>query len=516
MPFSDLHLHPALKTQFGSSTNPVGLCELLMPSAIPPLPRLCSDFGLILSSQSNLSQLVANDVRLVCAALYAPESAITQARLLRSVRVPRFLNIDRLDELAGPAYAPFQTILAELRTMLNPCAGSGLSLRSLRQRSDFSDTAGVVNAVFTVEGCHSLVDSLADFDHPDTLAQIMIRNLDALAERATIFSINLTHFQNFGFCGQAFGIQFIEDNRFFPTGNGLSPAAWTLIRHCQEKRVLIDIKHMSVKARHDFQTQMATEGYPFPIICTHAGFTGIPVSEYHTYVSRSVSIRVRGDSRQAEVAKPKKYLGGSSQTAFNATSINLFDDDLVHILKSGGVVGISMDSRILGYNPRNITDDAADAFVRDIDVLSSAEIAIFGDLSRNGRGQRENPFNALQNQDTADDDLRPGPNNQFTHFQYFANHIIHLMNVAQQHHLDPIAALGQVCLGSDFDGLINPVTCTLTVEDYQRLRQQFIDFFPNLLRQATIGITLSGEQTAGIADGIFYTNARRFILNRLS
>ncbi len=325
----------------------------------------------------------------------------------------------------------------------------------------------------------------------------------------------MTHFQNFGFCGQAFGIQFIEDNRFFPTGNGLSPAAWTLIRHCQKKGILIDIKHMSVKARHDFQTQMAAEGYPFPIICTHAGFTGIPVSEYRHYVSRAVLVRARGGSRQAEVAKPKKYLGGSSQTAFNATSINLFDDDLVHILRSGGVVGISMDSRILGYNPRNTTDDAADAFARDIDVLSSAEIAIFGDLSTNGRGRRENPFDALQNQDTADDDVRPGPNNQFTHFQYFANHVIHVMNVAQQHQLDPVVALGQVCLGSDFDGLINPVTCTLTVEHYQRLRQQFIDFFPGFLREANIGVTLSGDQAVGIADGIFYTNARRFILNRL-
>ena len=515
MPFADLHLHPALKTQFASSADPVGLCELLSPASVPILPRLCSDFGVILSSQSNLSQLVANDVRLVCAALYAPESAITQSTLLRSVRIPKFLNPTRINELGSPAYLPFQTILTELHTMLNPCAGSGLQLRALRRATDFSDVAGAVHAVFSVEGCHSLVDSLTDFDQPDTLVQTMIRNLDTLSAQATVFSINMTHFQNFGFCGQAFGIQFIEDNRFFPTGNGLSPAAWTLIRHCQEKKILIDIKHMSVKARHDFQTQMAAEDYPFPIVCTHAGFTGIPVSEYHQYVSRNVQLLVRESSRQVEVAKPKKYLGGSSQTAFNATSINLFDDDLVHILKSGGVVGISMDSRILGYNPRNLTDDGADAFVRDIDVLSASEIAIFGDLSRNGRGRRENPFDALQNQDVADDDVRPGPNNAFTHFQYFANHIIHLMNVAQQNGLDPLEALGQVCLGSDFDGLINPLTCTPTVEQYQNLRQQFIDFFPGFLRESQIGVSIPNDQLTGIADGIFYTNARRFILNRL-
>ena len=515
MPFSDLHLHPALKTQFASSTDPVGLCELLPASAVPPLPRLCSDFGVILSSQSNLSQLVANDVRLVCAVLYAPESAITQSSLLRSVRIPHFLNRDRLIAMGATGFSPFQTILAELQTMLNPCAGSGLHLRALRQPTDFSDTAGAVHAVFSVEGCHSFVDSLADFDHTDTLAQTIIRNLDRLRAQATVLSINLTHFQNFGFCGQSFGIQFIEDNRFLPTGNGISSAAWQVIRHCQAQRVLIDIKHMSVKARMDFQNQMATENYPFPIVCTHAGFTGIPVAAYRHYVSRNVQIVVRGNSRQVEVDKPKKYLGGTSQTAFNATSINLFDDDLIHILKSGGIVGISMDSRILGYNPRNIIDDSAEAFVRDIDVLSADEITIFGDLSHNGRGARETPFDALQNSDVDDGDVRPGPDNAFLHFRHFANHLIHLMNVAQRQGMDPVAALGQVCLGSDFDGMITPLSCTPTVERYSDLRQQFIDFFPDLLHESRIGVSIPGGQLTSVADGIFYTNARRFILDRL-
>ena len=39
----------------------------------------------------------------------------------------------------------------------------------------------------------------------------------------------------------------------------------------------------------------------------------------------------------------------ASKTVFNPWTINLFDEDILEIVESSGMIGIIMDERVLGY-----------------------------------------------------------------------------------------------------------------------------------------------------------------------
>jgi microsomal dipeptidase-like Zn-dependent dipeptidase len=522
MPFTDLHLHPSLKTQFSDRANPITPCHTILPDILPGTIRLCSDFPAVFQSQCNLTQLHQNNVKLICTALYAPEPALFQDRakllikLSRGRRMGQTLNEARLQEFIDPGYSPFTVLKQELAALLSPCGNPVQQLNVLNNRAEFDETNADVFTVFSVEGCHSLVNSLADFADLDSLPNVIMANLQELRTvlRLPVIAINLIHMQQFSFCNHAFGMQFLDNDAFLPGGFGVSEAGFEVAQRCMAQHILIDIKHMSMLARQQFYARQSGAGFPTPIICTHAGFSGIKMGELRNFVA---SRTIRGNARRLEVVKPKKYL---SETTFNATSISLFDEDIEAILRSGGIIGLSMDSRILGYNPTHPTDEDINAFVTDEDVFSRAEFDV---LFRNLRtpGSDVNQFRAMQNTDVSDlSKLQGSEDNKFLHVKHIINHLVHLMVVGQRIGIAPLQALKHVCLGSDFDGMISPVSVAPTIGSYSRLRDRVKSSFLTMINEANrfnpgLNLVIPANQVETIMEDVFYRNGRDFILNRI-
>lgn len=99
-----------------------------------------------------------------------------------------------------------------------------------------------------------------------------------------------------------------------------------LLDNSAGKRILIDIKHMSRKARLEYfrllDEQFAND--PIPIIVSHGCVTGRPNPE------------------ATQTTFPDR------EDRFNPDDINFFDDEIVRLARSGGIFGIQLDERRIG------------------------------------------------------------------------------------------------------------------------------------------------------------------------
>ncbi len=98
------------------------------------------------------------------------------------------------------------------------------------------------------------------------------------------------------------------------------------------RRVLIDIKHMSIKARKEYYKMLESHNRlnsndQIPIVCSHTG-----MSAYKT---------IKASARRKD--KPRKM----KKSSFNNWAINLSDEEVNIIADTGGLIGIMVDKGLL-------------------------------------------------------------------------------------------------------------------------------------------------------------------------
>jgi microsomal dipeptidase-like Zn-dependent dipeptidase len=97
-----------------------------------------------------------------------------------------------------------------------------------------------------------------------------------------------------------------------------------LVDNTNNSRIIPDIKHMSIQARKEYY-QMLDSGNPnfmnLPVIASHAACNGLKSFE------------------DPVVAHPK------TASKLNPVSINLFDEEIIRIAKSKGIIGLQLDER---------------------------------------------------------------------------------------------------------------------------------------------------------------------------
>ncbi|QGY43218.1 peptidase M19 [Maribellus comscasis] len=179
---------------------------------------------------------------------------------------------------------------------------------------------------------------------------------------------------------------------------GFNELGWKLVRQLLDntngKRVLVDLKHMSVKARKEYYRFLEDE-YPneiVPLIVSHGAVTGL----------RSFEEKVEDDL----------FNFGK----FQPDDINFYDDEIVKVAKSGGLFGIQFDERRVGSET----------------VLK-----------------------------------KTGPNLTrrkmlFHKSKMIWNQIQHITEVLNRHDM---FAWGIQCVGTDNDGMVNPLNGFWTAED---------------------------------------------------
>ena len=99
------------------------------------------------------------------------------------------------------------------------------------------------------------------------------------------------------------------------------------------------------------------------------------------------------------------------------------------------------------------------------------------------------------------------------HPLFLFNQVIHILSVAKNNELiDLQKATKQICLGSDYDGLINAVDNCKQADKLNNFKELALEKMPKLLRKAKLD---EGIDIPALVENIFYSNGRDFVINRL-
>ncbi len=513
MPFFDFHLHPSLKAQFTAPANKPSAWDNIHlrfrdPDLLLQLLK-CQGIDDVVDSQASLSQLVQGGVNLIAIALHPPEAAMMRDGLIQKIAEEEqtaYIDNDKVDAIGtGDLY--FTLLNEELDHLEQHLEHQGKKLKLIRHFNEYNAAdMNTVHAILNVEGPHAFYGKRSG----KTLSQIMTgfwENFRQFTEvrNVRIFAMNIAHLENNDFCNHAFGIQIFKPEPFFPDGTIISNEGVQLLLKMKEKKILCDIKHTSLIARQQLYA-MGLHGPHWPLVCTHAGLTGIHSQNRYRFFLHNRSF---GEGYlRVKHYKPIGYLQG---TSFNASSINLYDDDVVTIINSGGLIGLSMDQRILG-TPEDgmLSPDYLDE-IYEQEVISPGEKELFRDRSLNITPAPDEAVLKSEDFRTADRQ-RSG---RF-HARHFMNQVFHLFVIARRYGIPDLTMAQRICIGSDFDGMINPVDSCPNVTGMQAFKEMLLqeyllweeEFAGHDETDFSISDFISPED---LLENIFYRNGVAFL-----
>jgi microsomal dipeptidase-like Zn-dependent dipeptidase len=519
MPAFDFHCHPTLKPLFvkaGEEPSPWINLEVnyivgkIFGNEIKlSINKLVNE---TLNSQSNFTQLCGN-VQMIGLILHAPESHMGKGLLSRQMLADGKLDLLNADKLRviekGDHYFTWMNKeLQFLQNNLQPPAHLGLpanaKVKLLSTAADFDASAtNTVYCVLIIEGLHGF------FNDPNSAnaLQEFHANFDALTSANKIFAVNLTHLQQMPFSNHASGMQFLKEELFYPVGNSISVEGEAMVDKIYSKNILIDTKHMGLVARTKLYALRSQKGYTQPIICTHAGLTGVRSTQRLSYLFNRVE-----DKGDVWAVTHLKKLGHVEYSAFNMTSINLFDEDIEQILNSDGLIGISLDQRILGFPTEHVAYHL-NVYPSDTEFVSKKEqLAWFGP-----HNPRSYPENVLAEGTLSGDDVSNQESFDFAtvHAHYFMNQVIHILKIGTAMGMSYDKVKTKICLGSDFDGLINAIDCCKNATEFESFKQLLKDITAPKRFWRSTGFRKQDIDMSELLDLIFYHNGVNFTLQHL-
>lgn len=472
--YVDIHCHPQFKTFIGSEHQ---------AERKNCWTNLNFDVGLgILDSQSSLSQLVDGQVKLAVVPLYALENVFAKAKLIQlAAGMSHHAKKRFLQKIEREEYGYFELMLADLAHLLTSAhVSADKQFTLLTAGSQFDANSPHLQIMLCAEGGHNF------YDHGQHVQNTQ-KVIDQLRyfkqpQHPRLVYITLTHLSHSEFCTHAFGMKMLKSNAFNPQGRGLSNLGKRFVREALStthgKRILIDVKHMSLLTRQQFYALRAAEFPDVPIMASHMGLTGC------SWQRKPVrKVRYDRSERCYEVAYYRQP--GSSDTYFNPWSINLYDEDIQEILLSNGLIGLSLDQRILGCNPPAKELISPDEFT-DTDFKPVAEPAM----------------HQLRMEEYDDPEEVKA-----WHLRHLCNHIVHIAKVGQ-----PIVGnrvWKQMAIGSDFDGLIDPINYTTHAGAFKYLFGGLVEWLPRLAAQA--GVDLPPPDVQQVVKQVIGENAVAFL-----
>lgn len=523
MPYFDFHVHSGLKPAFADqqeAPSPWDFIEAKLAIFKDVTLRINPLFNEALNSQSSLKQLADGEVKLVGLALHAPEAnmakGLLQKKIVNKGKI-KIINRERLEIIASGNHY-FQLITEELARLTKPYPAAttgGNTLVILNNASDYKEEKKHnLYGFLLIEGLHCFMGNQSAPDRKE----IYKANFESFTDTNTVISINICHIQQNDFCNHAYGIQFIDPSLFFPIGKGLTAWGKEMIERMLEKKILADIKHMSLISRLQFYNLLknhdAENEYTQPILCTHAGLTGQSMLKRTSCLLHQPKlIEAVYEGQAVKVyelvhGKPKSPHITSEDIYFNNSSINLYDEDIEAILLSNGLIGLSLDQRIIGFADENVLKDVTTP--HDLEYISELEAKEFL-----GPNPAALPVTTRGDLWAAEDFANLDPSLTYTlHPLFILNHVLHILWVAKQNPAIGITkAMEQICLGSDFDGLINAIDSCKNVTGYKNLHAFFVENLPQYLKEADL--ENEGINVPVFAEKICYSNGKNFILNRL-
>ncbi|SEF61793.1 amidohydrolase family protein [Algoriphagus boritolerans] len=555
--FFDSHLHLTLKNQFsknGNTTTPwKAITKNDLKEGLPDLLKIFA-LGLIdkmFSSQSSPDLLIESNYKVVVMPLFAPDIDLVKAlsskkvfmKLLEKFQHTRFgevLSHARYQDLLKEKNA-FSIVENDLNLLpANDPYQPGRKIVFLTAKSQWNEgAANTLHVVCSVEGIHSLRSNL-DEKNPAVILEDIGKNLKKLQNRnIKVLMANLTHIDrmNGAFCNQAYAMDGMRVNKFDekdlrPIHHGLTPFGKKLVMLLEQEKICTDIKHMSPDARFELYHYRSANGITSPLVSSHSGICGIPFrSDSESFASYIYSSVREGDSYRIKVGKPAKYtFANFPSPGFNATTINLFDEDIKAIYDSDGLLGISLDERVIGYTKaRRLNQDTYSDNIGTIQIAGRGTKKILTDTDFISKEENLalGLFNCTKGKllhrcadgDELVDLIQGNSTDIAPHqFHHFLNQILHCVKLGKD--FGGVAGVEKMltkilCVGSDFDGLIEAIDWCTSCQEIDFLRKRFVSDFEKAI--VANGLFLPQNWSIDrIADRIFYENGRNFVLKRLN
>lgn len=467
-PIIDIHVHSTLKpygNSFYSNTNSSVFTDISCiwrSDKYTEIDKLLENtLGIPRYRQSDFSSLTEGQIKIACLALYPIEKGFFQLKggLLKPFedQIAQFASLlgkERINFVQSNNYNYFEDLQKEYKYIesLNekPTVGGSSLYKIIKNASELNAPFNLL-IIPTIEGCHALCDGT------DTLNLTNWANIESNVETIKkwdsppLFVTFAHHFYN-GLCTHAKSLfdasgKLLDQNfgmrDYNIPGNDnlipISPVGKKLIELLLEKkngrRILIDVKHMSLEARNEYYSILENE-----------------------YKEENI---------------PVVWSHGALNTK-EPYQVNLNYNDVELIYRSKGIIGIEIDQRILGYNNNRFSKWFKNIF----------------------RSQEKQSYEEAS---------------------YVFNQIIKIAEHAFKNKLSD-HPWQCICIGSDYDGVINPLNSYRDATSLSALYQNLILYMNKYWENKSSVIPKNhlGIHAEDVIYSIMYKNAYDFILKNYS
>jgi microsomal dipeptidase-like Zn-dependent dipeptidase len=475
--YIDLHCHPALKP-YGKSFKYQPTKQNNLNSGrknsiwhYSPPNFIERQFNKLLTltkfTQTDLTALAKADCNIVVISLYPFEKHFLKDKMLGVKFLPDLLvnltagvSQKRIDNLRNHN-SYFQDLNDEydfykqLDNFAQVINGVTFTYRLVNSYSEISTnittstaTRKIISLVPSIEGAHAFETGL-ELDKNTADDTTVLNNLDTVKnwEHKPFFITLAHHFYN-EICGHArsISIGLIKKNQNRGLDTDITDLGFKvidkLLDNTNNKRILIDVKHMSRASRTGYykllETTYANEG--IPIIVSHGAANG----------KRSIAEPHITDSEQSQY--------------FREDDINLYDSEILRIAKSKGIFGLQLDER-------RIANKKA---IRSSRVYWPSK-----------KRRYKNKSDLIWRQ---------------------IRHIGELLDK------NDLFAWETVAIGSDFDGIVNPIKGLWTAENVEDIKPYLVEKADDYLKNHKIKLQTQNQISAPeIIDRVLFINANEFL-----
>lgn len=293
------------------------------------------------------------------------------------------------------------------------------------------------------------------------------------------------------------------------------------------RRILIDLKHSDPMVRRYFYDSLMTDRVP--PICSHCAVNGMPLDFWSPFNDEYALLRA------------------PFSTHLYPFGINLYNEEIKYIRRHGGIIGLTLEHRVLGgyinklnhydfrvnRKGRQITPGPRRRFNHDRFMLRwlsdrSPDRRLLDPALEYTRNELGVPERRVLRTVTDDyKSVEPVLRNLFLIIDTIKVDARSLDGIT-----DPSYPWGFICLGSDLDGVIDPIDICPTADQFPLLRdrlRQFIPVFLHLRFKEADAIHSTGEVlpfeysdyfTAQFSiddalDALFYRSLREFTFNKI-
>jgi len=352
--FIDLHIHPAMKPLGKSFNRKKGInnpnkagkdsiWNYDPPTVLDKLANILT--SLTKFRQADFTALAKGGAEIVCVSLCGLEKGFVMTKL--GTRLPgdivgnlvTGLGKKRVDHIQN--MEDYFTDLELEYNFYKQLDGKKIKLEGKEFRykiisgmneivEDLEKNVKTIYVILTIEGTQVFntgLDMMGKVVNPDEV----LANVDKVKKwDKRLFFIGMTHHFNNDLVGHARSLNGIVKKMIDQTkgmNEGFTELGWKVLRKLLDtnngRRVLIDLKHMSVKSRNEYYKFLEDE-HPSEII---------PLLVSHGAVNGFLAHNKLVEEDLANYGK------------FQVDDINFYDDEILKIAQSGGLFGIQFDER---------------------------------------------------------------------------------------------------------------------------------------------------------------------------